>query len=676
MFKKLLIANRGEIACRVIRTARLMGINTVAVYSDADKNALHVQKADEAVYIGPSPAKESYLLGDNIIEVAKNLEVDAIHPGYGFLSENAEFSQLCDKNNITFVGPPVGAIKAMGSKSAAKNIMQEAKVPLVPGYHGDDQDPAILKKHADDMGYPVLLKAAAGGGGKGMRQVWSSEEFDSALAAAKREALSGFGDEHMLVEKYLTQPRHVEIQVFCDQHGNGVYLFERDCSVQRRHQKVIEEAPAPGMTESLRQQMGESALMAAKAINYVGAGTVEFLLDADGSFYFMEMNTRLQVEHPVTEMITGQDLVEWQLRVANGETLPKQQNELSINGHSFEARVYAEDPNNEFLPATGKLTYLQPPLENKYVRVDTGVLQGDDVSVYYDPMIAKLIVWDEDRNKALARLTKALSEYRIKGLVNNIPFLYNLAKSRPFQAAELDTGFIEKHHDALFVEQGADIHDYLPMMAVTLLLEKQAENQKRTTHATGNLDPHTPWASANAWRANEVHQQKLALDVAGEIYQIAVMQKEGNAQSAEQSFVVSHNDNNANISVKQVGEILQFNVDGHRQAVTVASDELGISLYANDVAIHFAEHKPDLGLSEEDDADGGFTAPMNGTVVKLLAEVGAQIEKGQPLMIMEAMKMEHALNAPSAGKVTEFFYQAGDLVDGGAELLAFEADEA
>ncbi len=675
MFNKLLIANRGEIACRVIRTAKQLGISTVAVYSEADRNALHVQLADEAVYIGPSPAKESYLIGNKVIEVAKGLGVDAIHPGYGFLSENAEFAKLCDQNGIVFVGPPVGAIEAMGSKSAAKNIMQKANVPLVPGYHGDDQSPAILKKHSDDMGYPVLLKAAAGGGGKGMRQVWSADEFDAALEAAKREAMSGFGDDHMLVEKYLTQPRHVEIQVFCDQHGNGVYLFERDCSVQRRHQKVIEEAPAPGMTDSLRAQMGDAALLAAKAINYEGAGTVEFLLDSDGSFYFMEMNTRLQVEHPVTEMITGQDLVEWQLRVANGETLPLQQEQLSINGHAFEARIYAEDPNNEFLPATGTLTYLQPPLENRHVRVDTGVLQGDDVSVYYDPMIAKLIVWDESRSKALARLTKALSEYRIKGLVNNIPFLYNLAKSKPFQAAELDTGFIEKHNDALFIEHNADINAYLPIMAVTLVLEKQAQIQRQTTHATTHLDPFSPWATANAWRANEMHAQKLAVDVAGEVYEVAVTQKESNAQSNEQAFVVQHEERTFKLLVKQAGEQLLFNVDGHRQSITVASDNLGISLYANELAIHFTEHKPDLGLSDDDGETGGFTAPMNGTVVKLLVEIGTVVEKGQPLMIMEAMKMEHSLTAPATGSVAEFFYQAGDLVDGGAELLAFTADE-
>ena len=387
MISKLLIANRGEITCRIIRTAKRMGIATVAVYSDADADSLHVQLADEAVHIGGSASKDSYLKAQHIIDVALQTGAQAIHPGYGFLSENATFARLCSDNNIIFVGPPVGAIEAMGSKSAAKTIMEAANVPLVPGYHGSDQSETLLKQEADKIGYPVLLKAAAGGGGKGMRQVHQKSDFDEALAAAKRESIASFNDDIMLVEKYLTQPRHVEIQVFCDQHGNGVYLYERDCSVQRRHQKVIEEAPAPGMSESIRQQMGDAALKAAKAIDYVGAGTVEFLLDFDGQFYFMEMNTRLQVEHPVTEMITGQDLVEWQLRVASGETLPCSQDQLTLTGHSFEARVYAEDPNNEFLPATGQLSVLRPPEENRYVRVDTGVVEGDTVSVFYDPMI-------------------------------------------------------------------------------------------------------------------------------------------------------------------------------------------------------------------------------------------------------------------------------------------------
>ncbi|MFO7536608.1 MAG: acetyl-CoA carboxylase biotin carboxylase subunit, partial [Chloroflexota bacterium] len=466
MFKKILIANRGEIACRVIRTARKLGILTVAVYSDADRDALHVTMADEAIYIGPSPSRESYLVVERIIDAALRTGAEAIHPGYGFLSENANFCRACKEKKLVFIGPPAAAIEAMGSKSAAKNIMEKAGVPLVPGYHGEDQDPSLLKKVSDQMGYPVLLKATAGGGGKGMRQVWAAEEFEEALASAKREARSSFGEDTMLVEKYLIQPRHVEIQVFCDQHGGAVYLAERDCSVQRRHQKVIEEAPAPGVTDALRKQMGEAATRAARAINYQGAGTVEFLLDRAGSFYFMEMNTRLQVEHPVTEMITGQDLVKWQLQIASGEKLPLTQEHIRINGHALEARIYAEDPANDFLPASGTLTFLQPPEESDHVRVDTGVLQGDEVSVYYDPMIAKLIVWDESRDKALHRLTKALAEYRIAGMATNIDFLYNLVCCEAFKRADIDTGFIEKHYEEIFHSSQHDISQGVALAAL------------------------------------------------------------------------------------------------------------------------------------------------------------------------------------------------------------------
>lgn len=667
MFNKLLIANRGEISCRVIKTAKKMGINTVAVYSDADANALHVSMADEALHLGASPAKESYLRGEHIIELAKSIGVDAIHPGYGFLSENAKFAKLCEQNNIVFVGPPVGAIEAMGSKSAAKSIMEKAGVPLVPGYHGDDQDTAIIKASADEMGYPVLLKAAAGGGGKGMRQVWAENEFDEALAAAKREALSSFGDDTMLVEKYLTQPRHVEIQVFCDSHGNGVYLFERDCTVQRRHQKVIEEAPAPNMSESLRAQMGDAALKAAKAINYVGAGTVEFLLDADGSFYFMEMNTRLQVEHPVTEMITGQDLVEWQLKVANGEVLPLSQEQLSISGHAFEARVYAEDPDNDFLPATGNLTYLQPPSESRYVRVDTGVLQGDDVSVYYDPMIAKLIVWDENRDKALFRLANALKEYRVNGLTTNLSFLYNLASSSSFQKAELDTGFIEKHRDQLFFDEENDVSDQLPLMVLSLLLRKQQQQI-----AQGNHDNASPWHASNAWRMNEQHQQSISVEVANEQYDVSITHVD--AMQPNQ-FQMELDGKIIKVSGELSEETLKANVNGHLQTAVFVVDGADASLYLHNKAIHFKELLPDLGLDDAQDDAGGFTAPMNGTVIKILADTNVELKAGAPLLIMEAMKMEHTIKAPVSGKVVEFFYKEGDLVDGGAELLSFEPEE-
>ncbi|MAD54283.1 MAG: 3-methylcrotonyl-CoA carboxylase, partial [Idiomarinaceae bacterium] len=416
MIQSLLIANRGEIACRVIETARQMGIRTIAVYSAADAQARHTQLADEAYYIGPAPSNESYLKADTIIDVAKSSGADAIHPGYGFLSENESFAELCQQNDIIFVGPPVSAIAAMGSKSAAKAIMEEAGVPLVPGYHGSEQDEDTLFAKAKEVGFPLLLKAAYGGGGKGMRVVESEQDFISALSSAKREAKSSFGNDKVLFERFIRNPRHVEIQVFCDQHGNAVYLAERDCSVQRRHQKVIEEAPAPALSETTRQAMGEAAVKAAKAIDYVGAGTVEFLYDASGEFFFMEMNTRLQVEHPVTEMITGLDLVEWQLMVASGDSLPLTQDAVTVNGHAFEARIYAEDPANDFLPSTGTIRHLRTPAVNAGVRIDTGVEQGDEISSFYDPMIAKLIVWDTDRDRALLKLQRALKQYRVTGL--------------------------------------------------------------------------------------------------------------------------------------------------------------------------------------------------------------------------------------------------------------------
>ena len=640
MFSKILIANRGEIACRIIKTAKKMGIKTVLVYSDADRNALHVTLADEAIHIGPSPSTESYLVIDNIIQAALSSGAQAIHPGYGFLSENADFCRQCDANNLIFIGPPVAAILAMGSKSAAKNIMAKANVPLVPGYHGDDQNPALLKQSADEMGYPVLLKAAAGGGGKGMRAVYHADEFDQALAAAKREAKHSFNDEIMLVEKYLQKPRHVEIQVFCDQHNNAVHLFERDCSLQRRHQKVIEEAPAPGMTEALRQRMGEAAIRAATAIDYRGAGTVEFLLDSNGEFFFMEMNTRLQVEHPVTEMISGQDLVEWQLRVANGEPLPCTQEQLSIKGHAFEARIYAEDPEHDFLPSTGKLRLLQPPRESAHVRIDSGIVEGDEVSVFYDPMITKLVVWDTDRARALQRLTEALSDYKIAGVTTNIPFLYNLASSAAFHRGDVDTGFIEEHQEEIFHRRQEDL-DYAAPLAAQAILAARIQSAQQL--AAESNEPNSPWHLVNHWRSNDSSPQKL----------------------------------NVTIGTEQVEVISDSSQDGTQLPTNIKaiSDESGFNLFTPKGVFHCAAAQPDLGLDQDQDSSGNLTAPMNGTVVTLLVELGATVAKGETLMVMEAMKMEHTIAAPGDGKVSEFFYQPGELVDGGAELLAFEIAE-
>lgn len=661
MFSKILIANRGEIACRVMATARRLGIRTVAVYSDADKDALHVNTADEAIHIGgPAPA-DSYLRQAAIIEAALKSGAEAIHPGYGFLSENPAFSRLCLENNLVFIGPPTPAIEIMGSKSAAKRQMEAAGVPLLSGYHGDDQDPARLKQAAAEIGYPVLLKAVAGGGGKGMRQVSSANDFYEALEAARREATSGFGDDAMLVEKYLEKPRHVEVQVFCDSLGHGVYLFERDCSVQRRHQKIIEEAPAPGLSPALRVAMGEAALRAAKAVDYVGAGTVEFLLDDSHDFYFMEMNTRLQVEHPVTEMITGKDLVEWQLIVATGEPLPCHQEELAIHGHAFEARIYAEDPDNDFLPATGKLVFLQQPATSTHVRVDTGVVQGDEVGVYYDPMIAKLIVWDVNRDRARQRLSQALADYGVVGVTTNIPLLRRLIYHPGFADADISTDFIARHSDALFSTRNLPHPDLIWLACLYLI-------QRRTmTAAPASTDPTSPWNLTDHWRVNAPAVFNETLTIAGEELIVQV------ARVAADQYLMTHNDQSCVISGELQGNELIAVIDGHRRRAACAADDSGITLFADGESLVFTAWQPDPGEAAPE-SGGGFTAPMHGTIVEVLVETGASVKAGDTLIIMEAMKMEHAIKAPSAGVIREVFFTKGDLVDGGSELLAFEPE--
>ena len=631
MFTKILIANRGEIACRIIRTAQCLGIKTVAVYSDADRYALHVKMADEAISIGPPPPAESYLAGEKIVSAALKSGAQAIHPGYGFLSENTDFCQLCTTNNIVFIGPSVEAITAMGSKYTAKKLMQAAKVPTVPGYHGDDQCPSMLKKHAQSIGYPVLLKASAGGGGKGMRAVLSAAEFEDALISAKRESMTSFGDDQMLIEKYLTRPRHVEIQIFCDSHGNGVYLFERDCSIQRRHQKVIEEAPAPNMATKLRQRMGEAALAAAKAIEYEGAGTVEFLLDSGGEFFFMEMNTRLQVEHPVTEMITQQDLVAWQLRVANGEPLPLKQDDLNINGHAFEARIYAEDPDNNFLPATGRLNKLVPPLENDHVRVDTGVIQGDSVDMYYDPMIAKIIVWDKDRSRALIRLKKALSEYKISGVTTNIGFLYNIACSTPFNQSDIDTDFINQNHQEIFRLRQEDIEYAKPIAAAAhSALIKKAASEKMENSSQSN----SPWQLRDNWG---LHLVTYHLWIQGAKY--------------------------------SVSPELQTDLTD----IKIVENEMGFSLFSPKGHFKCHQNQNDFKLIDDIWLKESLNAPMNGTIVAISAKLNSRVNQGDTLVIMEAMKMEHKIIAPADGRVKEFYFNEGDIVDGGTKILAFEA---
>ena len=663
MFNKILIANRGEIACRIIKTARRMGIATVAVYSEADADALHVQLADEALHIGGAAARDSYLLAESILKAASATGAQAIHPGYGFLSENAAFARACESAGITFIGPTADAIDAMGSKAAAKRIMAEAGVPLVPGYHADDQSPERLRAAALEMGYPVLLKASAGGGGKGMRQVWADEEFDAALEAAQREARASFDDDAMLVEKYLTRPRHVEVQVFFDRHGNGIYLAERDCSIQRRHQKVIEEAPAPGLSGELRSAMGEAALQAARAIDYLGAGTVEFLLDEDGRFYFMEMNTRLQVEHPVTEMITGLDLVEWQLRVAHGETLPLEQAALQLQGHAIEARVYAEDADNDFLPATGTLSHLRPPEESRNVRIDTGVRQGDEISMYYDPMIAKLIVWDESRERAVQRMAGALADYRIGGTTTNIEFLYNVVTSAPFARADLDTAFLHKHRELIWRERTPDLTRELPRAALALLLHRLAGNARYAAE-----DPFSPWAAGNAWRLNEPSVYRVLLNWHGQTHTVDL-------ERCGDAYRVVIGDSETRLSGSLDGDTLHLEQDGHRQRGTLARHDTQFALYLADGAYHFQAAQPDTGENAASDAGAGLSAPMNGTIVSLLVEPGIEVAAHTPLLIMEAMKMEHTIRAPAAGSVDSFHFAPGDLVDGGAELLAFTVKE-
>ena len=663
MFTKILIANRGEIACRVIKTARRMGIRTVAVYSEADANARHVRLADEAVLLGPAAARESYLVADKIIEACKRTGAQAVHPGYGFLSENEEFAEALAANGITFIGPPASAIRAMGSKSEAKKLMGKAAVPLTPGYHGDDQTPDLLHQEADQIGYPVLIKAAAGGGGKGMRLVEKSADFPDALASCKREAISSFGDDHVLIEKYITKPRHIEIQVFADTLGNCVYLFERDCSVQRRHQKVLEEAPAPGMPEERRRQMGEAAVAAAKAVGYVGAGTVEFIAMQDGTFYFMEMNTRLQVEHPVTEMITGQDLVEWQLRVAAGQPLPLKQEQLEIRGHALEARIYAEDANKGFLPATGQLIRLAPPAESINVRVDTGVEEGDEITPFYDPMIAKLIVWDETRDGALARMRQALADYQVAGLTTNIDFLSRLVACPAFAGADLDTGLIERQKDFLFPAAQPVPRDALLVATVGELLWEQ-HAAKLAAKTSG--DPHSPWHARDGWRMNLSSARTISFKDGETLVDAQVRYRR------DHWAITVAGETTLARGKKLEGDRFAVELDDRRLIASVVAVDDRRSIFLQGSTVTLLRDDPLHRVDAGDSHGGGLTAPMPGKVVALLAQPGQAVEKGTPLLILEAMKMEHTITAPAAGVVKAFCYAAGEQVADGAALVEFE----
>ena len=668
MFKKILIANRGEIACRVAATAARMAIKTVAVYSDADASAKHVAACDEAVHIGGSAPKDSYLRWEKIIDAAKSTGAQAIHPGYGFLSENEEFAQACAAAGLVFIGPPASAILAMGLKAESKQLMEKAGVPLVPGYHGKDQDPALLQREADRIGYPVLIKASAGGGGKGMRAVDKAEDFAAALASCKREAINSFGDDAVLIEKYVQRPRHIEIQVFGDTLGNYVYLFERDCSVQRRHQKVLEEAPAPGMTEAFRQQMGEAAVAAARAVNYVGAGTVEFIVEQkpDGSmtFFFMEMNTRLQVEHPVTEAITGQDLVEWQLRVASGEPLPLQQHELKIQGHAIEARICAENPDNNFLPATGTLQVYGLPAHVTFerashgTRVDSGVRQGDTISPFYDSMVAKLIVHGATREEALARLDAALAQTHIVGLATNVQFLRHVTTGASFAQANLDTALIPREAAALFHQDKLG----LPLAAAALVAHTvQSElDQGAQTDATGWRDP---WAQRDGWRSHGPSVRGFALEYAGEPHTAVLTTVRGSytlavaGQALPLQWAVSAI---GALDLQLGAQRVVANIYKNGDLAHVFTAQGAIQIVAVDALAHAGETH----------AEGGrLTAPMPGKVVSFAVKAGDAVTKGQALAVMEAMKMEHTIAAPADGTVAELLFAPGDQVTEGAELL-------
>jgi len=666
MFNTLLIANRGEIACRVAATARKLGIRTVAVYSDADAQAKHVASCDIAVHIGGSAARDSYLKADVILQAALETGAQAVHPGYGFLSENETFAVACAQSGVTFVGPPASAIAAMGSKSAAKALMEKAGVPLVPGYHGDNQDPDFLHQQADLIGYPVLIKASAGGGGKGMRVVEASEQFQQALSSCKREASASFGDDKVLIERYLQKPRHIEIQVFADQHGQCVYLFERDCSVQRRHQKVIEEAPAPGMTPERRQAMGEAAVAAAKAVGYVGAGTVEFIAEPDGRFYFMEMNTRLQVEHPVTEMITGLDLVEWQLRIAAGEPLPLSQDQLEIKGHSIEARIYAENPDKGFLPSVGKLLYLGLPDHVAFargdIRVDGGVRSGDTISPFYDPMIAKLIVWGENRDQARARMIQALADTQVAGVHTNVAFLSRLMSDAAFAASDLDTGLIERQRQTLLPPPQACEASWLALASAAVLASQSAQGQASQD----------PWARTDGWRMGGAYHRDLHwLD--GE----AARRVTYRLDRTGASFVVDGVD--AKVEWKVQAEVadgaqtLQISWNGRNQSGTVVRDGERFHLFSLGRHVTLTLHDP-LAHADDEDVEhaGGLTAPMPGKIIAVQVKAGDKVKRGQPLLVMEAMKMEHTISAPADGTVKEVFFAVGEQVADAAVLISLD----
>jgi len=666
MFTKILIANRGEIAVRVATTARRLGIQTVAVHSDADADARHVRACDEAVHVGGNAPRDSYLRWERIIAAAQDTGEQAIHPGYGFLSENEDFAQACADAGLVFIGPPASAIRDMGSKAAAKSLMERAGVPLVPGYHGLDNDPSLLAREAGRIGFPVLIKASAGGGGRGMRRVERAEDFAAALASCQREAKAAFGDDHVLVERYVTRPRHIEIQVFCDRHGQAVYLFERDCSVQRRHQKVLEEAPAPGLSEARRAEMGAAAVAAARAVGYVGAGTVEFIAepldDGDLRFYFMEMNTRLQVEHPVTEAITGHDLVEWQLRVASGEPLPARQDDLAIRGHAIEARICAENPDANFLPATGSLRVMRWPAHVAFARsddqprVDTGFGEGDAISPYYDSMIAKLIVWGADRAQALARLDAALRDTHIVGLHTNVGFLRRVLQSRAFATADLDTALIERERAALFGRPGLP----LPLAAAGVVAHLLA--------AESAQEDADPWSRRDGWRLTGGASRRFELDAGGTHHAVTLERLHDGG-----TVMVLGGERLALSTHALGGDRYDVALGGHRHALTVYAVGEQVAVFGAAGSALIGEYDLIAHAGDAAPGAGRLAAPMPGKVLSIAVKAGDKVQLGQALAVMEAMKMEHTIHAPGDGVVAELLYGVGDQVAEGAELLRLEA---
>ena len=682
MFRKVLIANRGEIARRIMRTAKWMGIRTVAVFSEADRDAPHVREADKAYRIGPAPAAESYLKIEAIVSVAKESGAEAIHPGYGFLAENADFAETCARAGIVFIGPPAAAIRAMGDKAAAKAIMEKAGVPVVPGYHGKAQDKATLLKAAEKIGWPVLLKASAGGGGKGMRIVRAKKDFDDALAGARREAMAAFGDDRMLVEKLIERPRHIEVQVFGDTQGNIVHLFERDCSVQRRHQKVIEEAPAPGVDEAWCARICEAAVAAARAVGYVGAGTVEFIVEsgadgAPGAFFFMEMNTRLQVEHPVTEMITGTNLVEWQFRVASGEPVPMEQHNIAIAGHAIEARLYAEDPANGFLPSPGRLRYLDMPSFVPNLRIDSAFdAGGGSVPPDYDPMIAKLVCWGETRDEAARGLRDALADVKAVGVATNGRFLADILDHREFLASGVDTGFIERNVVGLLPVREPTPQRALALACVGLLLSRR--RQSVLSWGGRSNDYWTPWRRDDGWRLNGVGETVLRfIDDGNEIDVSCSADTDGwRLQLPEGPLRVwAQPPRGWNIPADAdlIGDV-GIALDGVRMSAKVVRDGDALHVFHEGRHWQLGIHDPLAAAEAHEGATGGLTAPMPGRVAAVHVKTGQAVTTGQPLIVVEAMKMEHTIHAPADGKVSEVRFKAGDQVREGEVLVVVEAE--